>query len=243
MNINLAEVFSQQRRKLGFLQYLSSLPVPLSKFAKLCLRISNSIVQQSWQLQCWKGSISKTKTPSELGSWGWYSKWIFHFSRWETQYFEQVCFHCIISWFTEKAFYWQQNYSIYVFNPYKATCYYLTSIKDQQVSRNVNLYHLCVTEGQYQQIRQDNSTSAHTHPSAHRKVKYIMFPNQKNLRNQSAPNTQPRLQILCRVNCMWVFPHQQEELLAWSWGKHRPHTTSLSLNWRDMDFTDGPLGK
>lgn len=154
------------------MQYLSSLSVPLSKFVEFCLRISNSIVQQSWQLQYWKGIISKSRTPSELASRGWYSEWIFHFIRWETQYSEQLCFHFIISWFTEKAFYWQQNYNIYVSNPYKATWYYLTSIKGQQVSRNVNLYYMCVTEEQYQQVLQDNSITAHTHPSAHRKGKY-----------------------------------------------------------------------
>lgn len=139
----------------------------------------------------------------------------------------------------------KRHYNIYAFNPHKATCYYLTSIKDQQVSRNVNLHYLCVTEGQYQWIPQDNSISAHAHPFAHRKVKYNTFPKQKHLRNQSVSNTQPTLQILCWVYCMRAFAHQQEELFAWSCAKHLTlsHTTSLSLNWRNMDLTDGPLGE
>lgn len=55
-----------------------------------------------------------------------------------------------------------------------------------------------------------------------------MFPNQKHLRNQSVLNTQPRLQVLCCVYCMWVFPHQQEEIFAWSWFK-ASYTVPLNI--------------
>ena len=77
---------------------------------------------------------------------------IFHFSRWETHFFQQVCFHCIISWYIKNAFYWQQNYNIYVFNTYKAACYYLLHPSETKRYQETEclLYYLCVTEGPHQ---------------------------------------------------------------------------------------------
>lgn len=89
-----------------------------------------------------------------------------------------------------------------IWHPLKANRYQemLTSITCVWQRNNISKYYR-------------TTALLHTHILLLTEKVNIMFPNQNHLKNQSVLNPHSRLQILCLVCCMWVFPPQQRGAL------------------------------
>ena len=172
-------------------------------------------MQQSQQLQYWKENVSKSRTPLTAC----YARLVPQ-NEFSILAHEK---HISFSKFVFTAFFHDIQKMHFIDN--KTTIFTsLTHIRLHVIIRYVHRrltgikkhnfsYITCVWQrDNISEGPQDNSISAHANPSANRKVKYNAFPNQKYLRNQPVPTTQPRVYILCWVYHMWFFSHQQKEL-------------------------------
>lgn len=155
--------------------------------------------------------IPKTKNSSQL-----LSKLVlqndFSILAQENHFFQQVCFHHIISWHTESAFYGKTT-TVYAFITYKATFYYLLHPWRTATYQETELlwYYLCVTEGQYEWRAKGWKKM---HLFTHERVCNV-FPNQKCLRNQSVVTKESSLYSLsCLLHvCFLFFPTSRRSSL------------------------------